>query len=119
MEYVKNISGKPVEISLTRSASKALVKSSIPILAEMELYFSCLIRKRGLFPESNDLSAALQVAENLYVQFRPVMTRHCGLDPDGGAPPLADFPIEDARPFVPKWLKLDFRRGKWCGEFGY
>ena len=119
MQYVTNISGKPIEISLTRSASKALASATIPVLVEMELYFSCLIRKRVLFPAFNNQSAALPVAENLYVQFRPVMTRHCGLDPDGGPPPLADFPIEDIRPFVPRWLRLDFRRGHWWGEFGY
>ena len=114
MSYAVNFSGKQVKVNLTRAAVRALSKSEKPIQAEMELYFSCLIRKRVVFGEAaNHLTGEL-VAGKLYVQFRPVMTRHCGKNFDGEEPPLTDFPIEDAAPFVPKWLTIDYRRG--CGR---
>lgn len=119
MSYSVNISGKTVNVNLTQSARQALSNAAGPIQVEMELYFSCLIRKRVLFRDGGMELPGVPVADNLYVQFRPVMTRQCGKDYDGDEPPLADFPIEDATPFVPRWLKIDYRRGKWLGEFGY
>lgn len=117
--YLAKFSGKTVSIKLTRSARQALARRDTPIQAEMELYFSCLIRKRVIFTDVSSDSSAERVEDNLYVQFRPVMTRHCSLDTTGAEPPLTDFHIVDLAPFVPKWLTIDYRRGKWLGEFGY
>lgn len=111
-------SDKPLEIRLSPAAERALAARATPLLAEMELLFSCLIRKRVLF---SDLSGAeaTTVDHRLWVRFRPVMTRVCAVVDVGGAPPLDDFPIADPRPYVPRWLSIDFRKGAWQGEFGY
>ena len=114
-----NISGKPVNIRLTQAASHALSQADQPVMVEMELYFSCLIRKRVRFQHEPGSSSFTPVADKLFVQFRPVMTRQCNKEYSGEEPPLTDFPIEDATPFVPKWLKIDYRKGGWQGEFGY
>lgn len=112
------LSEKPVDIRLSGAARRALAARARPLLAEMELLFSCLIRKRVRF---GDLHAedAVWASEGLAVQFRPVMTRGCALAGLEDSPPLADFPIADAHPFVPRWLSIDYRRGQWVGEFGY
>jgi hypothetical protein len=47
------------------------------------------------------------------------MTRVCAVSSVADAPPLDDFPIADMRPYVPRWLTIDYRRGEWSGEFGY
>ena len=47
------------------------------------------------------------------------MTAKCDTHFDGDEPPLADFPIVKPTAYVPHWLRIDFRHGKWIGEFGY
>lgn len=110
--------GRKVDVSLSPSAATALSKREQLLVAEMELYFSCLIRKKVRFKEVIDTDS-VNVTERLSVKFRPVMTAACGIDYEGDEPPLTDFPIKKAAAFVPHWLKLDFKNGQWHGEFGF
>ena len=112
------IKGKQVVITLTKAAEKALSLRDKILVAEMELYFSCLIRKQVRFKENLD-GDLTNVSENLSVRFRPVMTKSCGTDYEGDEPPLEDFPIEKPEAFVPHWLNLDFKKNEWIGEFGF
>lgn len=115
------LSDKPLEIRLSRAAERALAARATPLLAEMELLFSCLIRKRVRFSDlaGQATSAATTADGRLGVRFRPVMTRVCAVADVDGAPPLDDFPIANPKPYVPRWLDIDFRQGAWVGEFGY
>jgi len=47
------------------------------------------------------------------------MTQKCGTDYVGDEPPLTDFPIQKSDAFIPKWLRIDFKRGTWQGDFGF
>lgn len=115
-----NINDKPVKIELTKAANRAMQKRTTPLLAEMELYFSCLVRKKVRFYETNDDAEQIIVNDNLAVRFRPVMTQSCSIrDVEGDAPPVTDFPIANPKAYVPHWLRIDYRSGEWCGEFGY
>jgi len=121
------LDGRSIAVKLSKSAIKALAQRSTPLLAEMELYFSCLIRKQVRFRDvsatdkSNDENTPTTVAinEHLQVCFRPVMTRVCGKDYEGDEPPLTDFPIVNSRAYVPRWLRIDYRKNQWQGEFGF
>lgn len=112
------INGRPVDVRLSRAAEQALAQRQQPLLAEMELYFSCLIRYKVRFQEPAD-SSGIRVNDKLQLRFRPVMTARCGNDYTGDEPPLTDFPIEKPAAFTPRWLQIDYRRGQWQGEFGY
>lgn len=114
-----DIDGKTVEVEITAAASDALSRRSAPLMAEMELYFSCLIRKQVRFRDVADDAAGVKIGNWLRVQFRPVMTAACGKNYEGDEPPLTDFPIVKAQAYVPHWLRIDFRNGQWQGEFGY
>lgn len=109
--------GKSLEIRLTSAAQKALSLRDKPLVAEMELLFSCLLRKRVNFGDALDRTTS--VNDRLAVRFRPIMTRHCRVSDFDGPPPADDFPIANPRPYVPGWLTIDYRHGKWLGEFGY
>lgn len=111
--------GKLLELELTPAAADAMALRDTPLLAEMELYFSCLIRKSVRFYETETGDGCTPVDRSLSLCFRPVMTRHCGLDYEGDEPPLADFPIIHAERYLPRWLKLDYQNGQWKGDFGY
>ena len=113
------IEGKPVAVDVTEEAVTVLRRRGQAILAEIELYFSCLIRKQVRFRETDIPDNAISVTDNLVVTFRPVMTKACGKDYEGAEPPLTEFPIAKTQPYVPHWIKIDFRSGRWCGEFGY
>ena len=118
MEKQIEIKGKKVIINLTKAAEKALSLRNKILVAEMELYFSCLIRKQVRFKENLE-GDLVHVSELLAVRFRPVMTKSCSIDYEGDEPPLEDFPIKKPQSFVPHWLKLDFKKNKWIGEFGF
>ena len=113
------LEGKPFRVILSGSAQRALAARSQPLIAEMELYFSCLTRLRVRFHDSDPAASATPVSEWLSVRFRPVVTQRCDLHEVEGKPPLTDAQLARRAPFVPHWLKLDFRKGEWVGEFGH
>ena len=115
--------GKSVRIELSESAAQALLDRDTPLLVELELYFSCLVRKQIRFTslpeepvENPDHS---RVMRGLYASFRAVTTAHCRIDETDGKPPIETLPVKKPDLFVPDWLKLDFRAGRWLGEYGF
>lgn len=110
---------RPLSVHLTGAAERALRERLTPLVAEMELYFSCLIRKRVRFHAVVRNDHCVGVTGNLSVSFRPVMTGQCSLDEGEGAVPLDEFPIVKAAAYTPHWLRIDYQRGEWQGEFGY
>ncbi len=116
--------GKQIQVEISKHAERQLSNRKTPLFVEMELYFSCLLRKeiriRETLREKLDEEFSAQLSESLHISFRPVMTKSCSVSSCAGdKPPLSDFPIERPQSYIPKWLKLDFKKGKWCGDFGY
>jgi len=111
---------RTVQLEMSAAAEAALARRSTPLVAEMELYFSCLIRKRVRFPEQPAEGArCVTVSDHLVVCFRPVMTRACSIREVAGKPDLEAFPIRRPEAFTPKALRLDFCHDQWSGEFHY
>lgn len=113
------LEGRPFRVILTSAARRALAARPAPLIAEMELYFSCLTRLRVRFYDSDPEASATRISEGLAVRFRPVVSQRCDLHEAAGKPPLMDAPLAKRAPFVPHWLKLDYRKGEWIGEFGH
>lgn len=114
--------GRPVHVHLSRAALTAAAELAAPLIVEMELYFSCLVRKAVRFRTAIDGaidSESAPINERLMLCFRPVTTEHCALPDDDSAPPLETMPIKRPQAFLPRWIEIDFRRGEWLGEFGY
>lgn len=112
--------GKPMTVQLTHAAETALCQRTLPLVAELELYFSCMIRKRVHFHTQVDRDQTVKATENLHIRFRPVMTERCSLDTsEEGVSQLTDFPIVKSSAYVPHWVRIDHRKGEWVGEFGY
>ena len=120
MKTTVELLGKSVEIELTESAARHLDRREHHLCLEMELYFSCMIRKQVNVRAAIDNGMSVFVNDKLEVGFRPVVTRGCSVSAcNGESPPVSDFPIVKPECYVPNWLKVDFRKGKWSGEFGY
>ena len=117
--YDIDLQGKKLHVELSKAALNELQRASQSLHAEMELYFSCLIRKQVRFGLAAAQGSNVKVNDKLSISFHPVMTKVCGKDYEGDEPPLTDFPIQREAAFVPRWLKIDYRAGDWSGEFGY
>jgi hypothetical protein len=117
MQKIIEILGKKVLVEWSSSADKKLQELAEPLNVEMELYFSCLIRKAVRFGGDAQASNFTAAAPRLKIGFRPVMTKVCKVSDFEGEPPLEDFPIVKPEAYVPKRLAIDYKAGKWVGEF--
>ena len=113
------IDNRAVNIHLSKRAEKALAKRDSALFVEMELYFSCLIRKQVLFHDVKRQENSIVVDDKLSVSFHPVVTASCQIKDAEEEPAKSDFEMKKRDCFVPKWLKLDYKKGAWLGEFGY
>jgi hypothetical protein len=115
------LAGRALELRLTAAAATALRAPGEQLTIELELYFSCLLRKRVHFlaePHSGSADC-VTLSDRARLCFRPVMTRACRTDDLAGEPDTESFPLVRTAAFVPRWVALDFRRGAWSGDFGY
>lgn len=123
MQTTITLHERPVQVELTPAAERAAAArardpAAAPLCVELELLFSCLIRKQVRF-RAEAAPDAVTLVPGLTLRFRPVMTRVCSVEQGGESPPLTDFPIARAQAYVPHWVRIDYRRGAWQGEFGY
>lgn len=120
MQQIVTVRNRPLRLNISRAAAVQLEQRSAPLLLELELYFSCLIRKRVHVRESATGFDAIELAEKLQVWFRPVVTRSCAISEcEPGQPPVTDMPVARPERYFPHWLTLDYRHGKWHAGFGY
>lgn len=120
MERTITFQGRSLQLSISQRAQTQLDRLAEPLFLEMELYFSCLIRKRVYVREATDAPDVITLADKLMARFRPVVTETCAMrDVERDNPPVKDMPITHPERFFPHWLTLDYRRGAWQADFGY
>lgn len=112
---------REVDLRVSDRAQAKLAREAGALDIEMELYFSCLLRKRVYFRATPrpDCAARANLSAQVSVSFRPVMTRGCSIGEVVGEPEVETLALVRTAAFTPKWLALDYARGKWLGEFGY
>lgn len=110
----------PIQVQLTAGAERALAMHPTPLLLELELLFSCMIRKRVRFPASPHADAIPVPGTDprLVLYFHPVCTKVCAIA-DADVPDLMTFPLRRVTPFIPRAVTLDYRKGAWVGDFHY
>jgi len=117
------IQDKAVNIYITRHAVQTISAHRYPILVELELYFSCLVRKQVRFRElrqADQISTDhARVMPGLFASFRAVCTQECKVADVADKPPIETMPVKKPGLFVPDWIKIDFRAGQWLGEYGF
>lgn len=117
MQTIVEIMGKRLLVEWSNSADQQLSTLTEPLAVEMELYFSCLIRKMVRFGRDAQVTKFSTVSPHLKVGFRPIMTKACNVNDFEVEPPVEDFPIVKPEAFVPKRLTIDFKNGEWSGDF--
>lgn len=116
--------GREIRVELTRAAQRAAAGLTAPLVVEMELYFSCLVRKQVRIKPLADTQLPnddlVSLGGPLLLGFRPVVAEQCRIaDLGDEAPPLKTMPVTRPGAYIPHWLRLDFHKGEWRGEFGY
>ncbi len=113
------INGHELRVRWTERAERALRRAGQPLVVEMQLYFSCVVKKRVLFHQHADFDT-VAVDARLKIGFRPIASAVC--DPRRFAesyPEGRDLARGKAANMVPRFVEIDFRRGDWEGHFGY
>ena len=112
---------RDIQLRLNDRARAQLAREPTPLDIEMELYFSCLLRKRVYFRTAlhPDCAARANLTAQVSVSFRPVMTKGCSIGEVEGEPEVEMLPLVRTAAFTPRWLALDYTGGRWSGEFGY
>ena len=114
-----SIEEKQVSVHVSERAMIALGHRTLPLHVNMELYFSCFIKKMVHFSDSPSSFESSQILNNLFASFRPLQSKSCNIH-DLGAdskPTLIDLPVVKRKAIVPKHLFIDCRKGKWTGNF--
>lgn len=119
MQTTIEIAGKPVIVETSARADKMLSDRQQVLHATMDLYFSCMVVKKVQFGDTPvEASNAIPASGALSVGFRAVMKPVCEFDEIRGQA-LQVIPLDRPQAYVPRWLRIDFKRGQWTGEFGY
>ena len=73
------LQGRPLELRWSNRAERELQRCEKPLIIELQLYFSCVVKKRVLFHRHVDF-ATTRVDDQLEITFRPIASKVC--DPD-------------------------------------
>jgi hypothetical protein len=113
------INGRTVSVEWTRSAARELAKRVHPLIVEMELYFSCLVKKFVHFHDAAPDRVTTAVNDKLSIYFRPVTSTACSFEVADrlGRQPEIEIDTPNARKMAPSRVRIDFVRGKWQGDF--
>lgn len=114
-----DIADRRVTVTLTDAARAALAGRSTPLVAEAEVLFSCLIRKRLTFRDHDADQLSWPVSDDLHVAVRPVLYELCKPEPDASEPPIVDFVVDDITALLPGSITVDHVDGAWTGSFHY
>jgi hypothetical protein len=113
------LQGRALELRWSERAERELQRLRQPLVVELQLYFSCVVKKRVLFHRQADF-ATTRVDERLEIAFRPIASAVC--DPDEFArdyPAGRELSQGPAARMVPAVAQIDYRAGQWEGRFRY
>ena len=75
MHSTVEILNKTVRVEWSAAAESAMASRMDPLTVEMELYFSCLIRKKVRFGSQAHSREFITVNQHLVLAFRPVIMK--------------------------------------------
>jgi len=113
------INQRSLEIRWTERAERELDMREQALIVELQLYFSCVVKKRVLFHQRAGF-ATTRVDERLEIAFHAVASAVC--DPNEFAlnhPAGRDLSPGPAARMVQNVVEIDYRAGHWEGQFRY
>lgn len=107
------ISGKEIEVICSANADKALVQRARPLIVEIELAFACFARKQVLFHDTPAGKHVIDVNAKLALLITTIIPDTCEAVAEAKMATRAT-----SLNFIPKWVRIDYAKGKWTGEYG-
>lgn len=107
-----HISGKEVNVFCSARADRALLKRDTALIVELELAFACIARKQVRFHETPTSTDLIQVNAKLALFISTIIPATCEITTQSGSATTV------LRNFTPKWVRIDYDKGKWVGEYG-
>lgn len=112
-----NLNSHAFRIEATGRAIKQLDKTNNDLLVEMQLLFSCVVKKRVVFHHESRPNYS-RVDDKIAVCFRMVQPTNC--DPQEFAehfPEKCQLEPASLKNLYPHVLRLDYVAGQWLGDF--
>jgi len=115
------LNGRTVQVEISSAAMQALALRSAPLYVELELYFSCLVKKFVHFREDARRKETVSITDKLLLYFRPVTSTACTFEVAEklGRQPEMDIDCEALHHVAPKRVRIDFSNGKWNGSYEF
>ncbi len=113
------VNGRTVLVEWTHAAARELARRTQPLVVELELYFSCLVKKFVRFHETPPQRQTVAASDKLALFFRPVTSTACSFEVADrlGRQPEIELDTGNARKIAPKRVVIDFVRGAWTGKY--
>ncbi|MBU0752870.1 MAG: hypothetical protein KJ787_00570 [Gammaproteobacteria bacterium] len=115
------INGKPVQVEWSAAAARELEQRQAPLFVELELYFSCLVKKFVHFREDSRGYETVAASDKLQLYFRPVTSTACTWEVAErlGRQPEMEIDSVALRQVAPKRVRIDFVKGSWAGSYNF
>jgi len=115
------MNGRPVQVTITPAATQALAQRTAPLHVELELYFSCLVKKFVHFRDDSRGKTTVPVGDKLLLYFRPVTSTACTWDvaEQLGRQPEKDNDSKALHHVAPKRVLIDHVDGQWRGSYEF
>ena len=114
-----DIKGKKMAIMYSKRAEKALNKRDSSLIAELQLYFTCVVQKRVIFHEDSNLET-IKANPKLEISYHTVQSNAC--DPVEFAekhPVKKELHSKGAQLMRPSIFRIDYINGTWTGDFSF
>lgn len=113
------INDRPVQVEWTRAAARALAARTTPLVVELELYYSCLVKKFVHFHDAAPDRATVWADPRLQLFFRAVTSTACSMEKANelGRQPEIEITTEAVRKIAPKTVHIDHVAGQWRGRY--
>lgn len=113
------INGREVSVEWSKAAARELARRAQPLVVELELYFSCLVKKFVHFHDTAPQRDTVAVSDKLAVFFRPVTSTACSFEVADrlGRQPEIELDTPNVRKIAPKRVSIDYVRGAWQGNY--
>lgn len=115
------INGKPVVVEWMQRADRALRARDTPLIMELELYFSCLVKKFVHFRSDVGHHVPAHVTDKLVTYFRPVTSTACSWDEarQRDRQPEIEIDVPVVQRLAPKHVFIDYRMDAWQDEYEF
>ena len=112
-----NLRGKNLDVIYSHRAKKALEQRELSLVAELQLYFTCVVQKRVVFHEDTNLKT-VTVNPKLKIAYHTVQSNACDPVEFAEKHPVKKELISGAAQHMrPSLLKIDYINKQWIGNF--